>query len=409
MLATVAADWVLPIATPPIRRGGITISAGRIASVGRAEPGARDLGHVALLPALVNAHTHIELSHLRGRVPFGPTFVHWVRAQLALRRGSPDVPHEVTAAARRALAAAVAAGTGLFGDVSNARTTPDLFIEAGVPAVVFHELLGFRGADAEDRLAAAAPGCTGWPDKEVRVSLAPHAPYSVSPALFRGILRSRDSAPGARTTVHLAESPEEVEFIRDGTGPWRAMLDDFGVWDSSWRPAGCSPVEYVASLGMLDQRVLAVHGVQCSPGDIQRLAASGATIVVCPRSNRAVGVGDAPVAAFYAAGVPVALGTDSLASAPDLNLFQELAAVRRLAPGVAARTILDSATRAGADALGYADRGRISAGAAAAVIAVRLPDGIGGTGDDVEEYLVSGVTPDRVQWIWPARAHAHTA
>ena len=409
--ATVAADWVLPITTPPIRRGGVTVSAGRIASVGAAGPGARDLGHVAVLPALVNAHTHIELSHLHGRVPFGPTFVHWVRSQLALRRGTPEDPSQVAALARRALAGAVASGTGLVGDVSNTRTTPDLFIEAGVPAVVFHELLGFRGADADDRLAAAAPGCTGWPDEDVRVSLAPHAPYSVSPALFRGIRRSLDSAPGARTTVHLAESPEEVEFIRDGTGPWRAMLEDFGVWDPSWEPAGCSPVEYVASLGILDERVLAVHGVQCSPGDIRRLATSGATIVLCPRSNRAVGVGDAPVTAFYEAGIPVAIGTDSLASAPDLNLFQELAAVRALAPAVAARTILDSATRAGAEALGFPRMGRLAAGAAAAVIAVQLPTGVGGStvADDVEEYLVSGVTPDRVQWIWPAPAHAQTA
>src|SRR5688572_22085638 len=270
--ATVAAVWVLPITTRPIRRGGVTVAAGHIASVGAAGSGARDLGHVAVLPALVNAHTHLELSHLHERVPFGPTFVHWVRAQLALRRGTPEDPGQVAALARRALAGAVASGTGLVGDVSNTRTTPDLFIEAGVPAVVFHELLGFRGTDADDCLAAALPGCTGWPDQQVRVSLAPHAPYSVSPALFRGILRSLDSAPGARTTVHLAESPEEVEFIRDGTGPWRAMLEDFGVWDPSWRPAGGSPVEYVASLGFLDERVLAVHGVQCSPADIRRLA-----------------------------------------------------------------------------------------------------------------------------------------
>jgi cytosine/adenosine deaminase-related metal-dependent hydrolase len=174
------------------------------------------------------------------------------------------------------------------------------------------------------------------------------------------------------------------------------------VWDASWQPPRCSPVEYVASLGMLDSRVLAVHGVQCSPDDIRRLEASGATVVVCPRSNRAVGVGDAPIAAFYDAGIPVAIGTDSLASAPDLNVFQELAAVRALAPGVAARTILDSGTRVGADALGYPHLGRLAPGTVAAVIAVQLPDGLaGGAADDVEEYLVSGITPDRVRWIWP--------
>jgi len=406
---TVVADWVLPIDAPPIRRGSVAAAGDRIVSVGPAAAGADDLGHVALLPALVNAHTHLELSHLHGLVPFGPTFVHWVRAQLALRRGTPADPQEVAATARRTLADAVASGTGLFGDVSNDLTTPRLFREATVRAVVFHELLGFRGADADAR-SAAAPGWSGWPSDAVRVSLAPHAPYSVSPALFRGIRRSRDAAPGARTTVHLAESPEEVEFIRDGTGPWRTMLEDFGVWDPTWHPAGCSPVQYVASLGLLDAQVLAVHGVQCSPADVGRLQASGATIVTCPRSNRLVGVGEAPLAAFYAAGVPVAIGTDSMASAPDLNLFQELAAMRTIAPGLAPRALLESATRVGADALGYPDMGRLVAGAAAAVIAVQLPAGIGGrTADDVEEYLVSGITPDRVQWVWPAPAPAHPA
>ena len=406
---SVVADWVLPIDASPIRRGTVTAAGGRIVSVGSTEAGAVDLGHVALLPALVNAHTHLELSHLHGCVPFGPTFVHWVRAQLALRRGAPADPQEAATASRRALADAVATGTGLFGDVSNDLTTTRLFREAAVRAVVFHELLGFRGADADARLAAA-PGWSGWPSDDVRMSLAPHAPYSVSPALFRGIRRSRDTAPGARTTVHLAESPEEVEFIRDGTGPWRTMLEDFGVWDPTWQPPGCSPVEYVASLGLLDAQVLAVHGVQCSPADVGRLRASGATLVTCPRSNRLVGVGEAPLAAFYEARVPVAIGTDSLASAPDLNLFQELAAVRMIAPDVAPRAMLESATRVGADALGYPDMGRLVAGAAAAVIAVQLPAGIGGrTADDVEEYLVSGITPDRVQWVWPAPAPAHPA
>jgi cytosine/adenosine deaminase-related metal-dependent hydrolase len=406
----VAAEWVLPISAPPIRNGAVAVAGGRVVSVGPAGPGTRHLGAVALLPALVNAHTHLELSHLHGRVPFGPTFVHWVRAQLALRRNAPEDPQAIADAARRALAAAVEAGTGLFGDVSNGLTTPAIFRATHVAAVVFHELLGFRGADAPGRLAGAAPGFSGWPSDDLRVSLAPHAPYSVSPALFTGIRRARDAAPDARTTVHLAESPEEVEFIRDGTGPWRAMLEDLGAWDPSWEPPRCSPVEYVASLGLLDDRVLAVHGVQCSPADIARLKQSGATLVVCPRSNRAVGVGDPPIQAFYDAGVAVAVGTDSLASAPDLNLFQELAAVRAVAPGVPARTILDSATRAGAAALGFPDRGHLTPGAAAAMIAVRLPAGVGGSAPgDVEECLLSGVTPDRVEWVWPPPPPAPTA
>jgi cytosine/adenosine deaminase-related metal-dependent hydrolase len=230
----------------------------------------------------------------------------------------------------------------------------------------------------------------------VRVSLAPHAPYSVSPGLFGAIRADLDGHPGQVTTVHLGESPEEVEFIRRGTGPWRALLEELGVWTDAWEPAGTSPVEYLERLGFLDRRVLAVHGVQFDGDDLDRLRSRGMTIVSCPRSNQHVGVGAPPLEAFYAMDVKVAFGTDSLASAPDLNLFSELAEARRLAPRVAARALLESATCRGAAALGFGDDfGTIEGGKRAALIAVRMPAKV----DDVEEYLLSGITPADVSWV----------
>ena len=130
--------------------------------------------------------------------------------------------------------------------------------------------------------------------------------------------------------------------------------------------------------------------------DVLRLRALGTTVVACPRSNQYVGVGDPPLEAFYATGVSVAFGTDSLASVADLNMFQELAAARRLAPGVSARTLIESATLVGARALGFGDAfGSIEAGKRAALIAVDLPASVG----DVEEYLVSGIAPEMIQWV----------
>jgi cytosine/adenosine deaminase-related metal-dependent hydrolase len=155
-------------------------------------------------------------------------------------------------------------------------------------------------------------------------------------------------------------------------------------------------VEYLADLGFLDRRVLAVHGVQLTGDDLTRLRALGTTIVSCPRSNLHVGVGSPPLEAFYASGVAVAFGTDSLASVEDLNLFAELAEARRIAPRVPASQLLDSATRAGAQALGFGpDFGTIEPGKRAALIAVRLP----GRVNDVEEYLVSGVEPSAITWL----------
>ena len=349
------------------------------------------------MPALVNAHTHLELSYLRGRVDAATSFVDWVRALLALRREATDTraPHIVEAAAR-AHGEAVSSGTGVFGDVSNTLVTPLLGPRAPhVAGMVFHELIGFRSDGAGAHVAASRQARAGVTEG-VRVSPAPHAPYSVSPALFRAIAEDLTHG-GSPTTVHLAESPEEVQFLRDGSGPWRQILEDLGAWDGGWRPPGVSPVAYVDSLGFLGPSVLAVHAVQCDAADVARLAKSGATVVVCPRSNQHVGVGTAPIEAFYRAGLRVAIGTDSLASAPDLNMFQEMAHVRRAAPSVPARRILESATRVGAEALGCGhDHGVIASGTAPGLIAVSLPSHV----IDVEEYLVSGIGPERVSWVW---------
>jgi 5-methylthioadenosine/S-adenosylhomocysteine deaminase len=139
-----------------------------------------------------------------------------------------------------------------------------------------------------------------------------------------------------------------------------------------------------------------VHGVHLTRAELDRLALSGATLVTCPRSNAWTGAGTPPIAEFFASGVRVAVGTDSLASVPDLNLFAELAALRRLGPGVPAAAILRSATVSGAEALAAGDRfGSIRPGRQAALIAVDLP----GPVDDVEEYLLSGIEPAQVTWL----------
>jgi cytosine/adenosine deaminase-related metal-dependent hydrolase len=155
-------------------------------------------------------------------------------------------------------------------------------------------------------------------------------------------------------------------------------------------------VQFLDDSGFLDARVLAVHGVQMTPADLSRLAARGATLVTCPRSNGHTGAGAPPIEAFYASGVHVAIGTDSLASAPDLSILAELATVRALAPSVPASMLLASATIEGARALGFdADYGTIEPGKSARLIAVDVPAGT----SDVEEYLVSGIQREQIRWI----------
>ncbi len=397
------ADWIVPIAGRPIADGWVAVDRGRIVAVGPrraagAVADARELGAVAVLPGLINAHTHLELAYLRQAVPPAPTFVEWVQQVMARRREWPDAADPVIlTAAERALEETRAAGTIAVGDVSNTLSTVPLLARAGVRARVFYELLRFNAADpvalvdeARQRIDALAVTPT------VLVSLAAHAPYSVAPLLFRAIRADLERHPFDRSSVHVAEGPEEIAFIRSGGGPWREILQRLGAWDDQWVPPGSTPVTYLAEAGFLDARVLAVHGVGCTDDDLRRLAVLGVTLVTCPRSNRWVGAGSPPIAAFYAAGVSVAFGTDSLASVEDLNVFAELAEARRLAPDVPAARLLAGATLAGAAALGFeGDYGSIEPGKDAALIAITLPAAVA----DIEEYLVSGIETSQIAWI----------
>jgi cytosine/adenosine deaminase-related metal-dependent hydrolase len=353
-----------------------------------------------MLPGLVNAHTHLELSWLRGRVPPAADFVAWIK-QLFVTRGGKreraDDPKVVNAAAQAAREAREF-GTSAVGDISNSLASVPAIRDAGMHGLVFHELLGFNlphGRAVEEtrrHREQARASCS----TTVRVSVAPHAPYSVSPEMFRAIREEVDAGEVRITSVHVGESVSEIEFLRDGSGPWPDILRWVGSTRDDWSPPGCDPVAYLDSLGMLDAQTLVVHGVQLTDAALERLAAIGCTLVTCPRSNQWVGAGVPPVARFYASGVQVAVGTDSLTSVEDLNVFAELKTMRWLAPDLPARRLLESATLVGARALGLADAlGSIEAGKRADLIAVAVPCGTA----DVEEYLVSGIDARNVQWI----------
>ena len=388
---------MLPIVTPPVRRGRVDVHAGRIVEVGEAAGGGGapepvvDLERAAILPALVNAHCHLELSGLRGAVPPAPSLPGWV-GRLLGRRGEAGPPD--AHAMRRAVAEARASGTGLFGDVGNTVAAAPVLADAGMPARLFREVLAFPGRGARAAVDAAAADL-GAVERAggVRVGLAAHAPYSVGPAAFAALdAAARERFPGPRS-IHLAESPEEIEFLRTGRGPWRDLLERLGRWDPAWTPPGCGPVEYLDRLGWLREGLVAVHGVQLTDAELGELAERGVSLVTCPRSNAWTGVGHPPIERFLRSGVRLAVGTDSLASAPDLDLFGELALMRRLAPSAPARRLLACATLQGAEALGFGgELGAVAPGRRADLIGVRIPPGV----DDVEEYLVGGVAPDRV-------------
>ena len=391
------AKWVLPVGQPPIENGWVSTEAGRITAIGRgrAEWPAIDLGDVALLPGFVNAHTHLELSWMAGRVPPSDSMPLWVRALLGARAAAPPAA-EIGAAARAAIAAAQASGTVLFGDITNTLAAVPPLDAAGADALVFRELIGFSVPNPGSLVATAWTALDAVEhenrnresirriDSRFHFSVVAHAPYSVSPSLFSAIAAAKRETPLA---VHAGESREEIEFLQTGRGPFRDLLEHIGVWTPDWQPPGCGPIEYLDRRGYLSPGMIAVHGTHLSDADLARLRDARGVLVTCPRSNVWVGGGTPDASRFYRSGVPVAVGTDSLASAPNLDMTDELAALRRAAPDVAAARLIESATLIGARALGFeADYGTIAVGKRSVFAAVAIP----ATVTDVEEYLVGG-------------------
>jgi 5-methylthioadenosine/S-adenosylhomocysteine deaminase len=383
------ARYVLPVSSALIRDGAVAVDQDRIVGVGPrqdvleaagAEAELRDLADAVILPGLINAHTHLELSWMKDDPPPGGDYVTWL-GDLLRRRDSVD-PDRGREAAEAALREMVSRGTVAVGDVANDTWIAALIARSGLHGIVFHELYGLRGADAETVLEEAAANLEQWgadPDiqkagNRVRIALTPHAPHTTSTQLLRA-LAGRAEACGEPLTIHVAESKAEAALLRDGSGPFVDLFRERGFWDDEWQPPGASPVGYLHRLGIFSSRTLAVHCVHLDQQDHSLLQAGQVTVVTCPRSNARLGVGTAPIQKLLSAGIPVALGTDSLASNPDLDLFAEMAALVDTHPGLYPAPVLRMATLNGARALGLDDRlGSIEVGKLAALLVVPLAD-----------------------------------
>lgn len=384
MRRLLTATWVLPVAGPPIQDGALLVADGRIEAVGprsalrgavadapeEAFPGA------ALLPGLVNVHTHLELSGLRGTLPEGRGFLPWVLA-LIERKRSLDTPW-YRASVEAGIGALVRAGITCVGEVTSAGVSPPLLRESGLRGVIYWETLGPDPAEAEAIAAKAAEALADLTallrGSPLTVGLSPHALYSTTPALRAALRRLRDvgSWPAA---IHAAESREEVDFVREGAGPlWEWLLKPLGMPQPARHRIG--PLALLEAEGWLTPGTVLIHAVQAEPADAARLARTGSAVAWCPRSNAALGVGAAPLSALHRAGVRLGLGTDSLASVPSLSLWDEVRAARPLFPELAAPAWLRMLTLGGAEVLGLADRiGSLTPGKEADCIAVRVPGG----------------------------------
>lgn len=383
------ARYLLPVSAPIVRDGAVAVDGDRIVAIGPREEvlkvageGAelRELGDAVVLPGLVNAHTRLDSSWLGQDRPPGGDYLSWLATFLDRRSASDE--GAAGSAAEAALAGLKARGTVAVGDVANELWIGPVIARSGLRAVVFHELFGLRAEEAESLLAAAAgklDTLSADPDLQasagrVRVALTPHSPHTTSTPLLRA-LAGRSAACGDPLTIHVAETAAEVALLREGSGPLADFFRQRGLADDQWQPPKSTPVGYLHRMGVLSPRTLAVHCVHLDRQDRSLLQAAHVTVVTCPRSNRYLGVGTAPIPKLLGEGVPVALGTGSLASAPDLDLFAEMAALLEEHSGLSAAAVLRMATLNGAKALGLdADLGSIEVGKLAELVVVPLTD-----------------------------------
>ncbi len=405
MTRLVSAPWVLLGAPAPggavpvaLRDGAVALDGDTVVAVGPAAGLAARFGpaerlDAVLLPALVNAHLHLELSHLAGAVPGGDGLPAWIGTVVRARLAA-DAALAAPAMARAA-AQLVEAGVAAVGDVSNTLDSLEPLEAAGLVGTVFHEVFGAapsRLAAAREaaraRRAAARPGA-GW-----HVVESPHAVYSTDPA---GLL---DLLAGPPASLHLAEDPAEREFVATGGGPLAALRARLG--GPPGQPGWARSAVALAA-PWLKAGWLAVHLVDLDDADLAALAACGATAVLCPRSNLHIGGAFPPLARLLAARIPLAIGTDSLASSPSLAPLAELGALHDADPAVPASALLPLGWNG--EAVGAPAVGRLAPGRAPGLLAAPLD---GARVDDPFLFLVTGPEPlgRRVEWLARHRPEA---
>ncbi len=365
---TLRGRWVFPGCGPPLEDGLITVRGERIVAVSpvRQRSVDVDLGQVALLPGLVNAHTHLDLSGLRGHAPPGGCFPDWLRQVIAARRQT--TPEQIETAIALGITESLASGVTLLADIASLGASWAALAGASLRSVVQYELLGLPAPRAHQAWAGFLDWLRAHPATDrCRPGISPHAPYSVRRGLFRASA-SLAQARALALTIHLAETREEVELLREHGGAFRTFLQDLGVWDEAGLVHGVADL-----LGLMggQRRVLLAHGNFLEASQVP----PGSTVVYCPRTHAAFGHPPHPFRALLAAGVPVALGTDSLASNPDLDVLAEARFLQRLAPEVSGARLLRMITRTGAEALGWDDEvGTLEAGKSADVVVLPVPE-----------------------------------
>ncbi len=402
----ISSEWMVPVDKPVIHDGSLVMADGRIADIGRREeilahhPGTRETRYPSVLvPGLINAHIHLELSHL-GNIPEPlpqQTFTDWI-AELLAKRAAAVSGEERSAAFSALLHDQYGSGVLLMADTGN-----ELLSELHSPATEgwpkIERMVEYLGPDRQACLAAREK-ISGLDD---RIAVTGHAPYSTGPELLQYI-KTRCRRLNQIFSIHTAESAAELPFLRSNTGIFRDFLEKRNRWDGTFSSAAVGfsgTIEYYDQLGILDEMTLLVHCVHVSEKELVVIAERGAHICLCPGSNRFLRVGRPPVAEMLQAGILPALGTDSPASNQVIDLWREMQILAADNQEIDHDKIFAMATLGGARALhAEKDCGSLTIGKKARFLHVSSPALLRCTnGPEVMRELVAAGRPAEISWI----------
>jgi cytosine/adenosine deaminase-related metal-dependent hydrolase len=390
---TLRARWVVPVDRAAIANGYVIVADGRIAEIGAATSYhgiVEDIGEVILAPGLVNAHAHLEFSDLRAPLGERGTGVpDWIRRVIAERKRAN---HDAAAAIAAGIAESAAAGVTTIGEICTAPAEAYVTMTRSPAMVAFQEAIGFSTqrvdsvlANVERRLLAA----------QSPAGLSPHAPYSVHPTLLDRII-GLATARGVPVAMHLAESLDELRLMANGDGMFRVLLEERSMWDPVAIPPNSRTLDYLRRLAQAP-RALVIHGNYLDADEIEFMGQrrDSMSVVYCPRTHDYFAHPPYPLAAMRKAGVRVALGTDSRASNPDLDLLRDVRFAAARFPRIAPNDLLRMATIDAAEALGLGEMvGSLTLGKRADMVALSYPAGV----DPVEAIVRGDALVQRV-WI----------
>ncbi len=393
------ARWVVPVATPPIANGTVVTDGERITWVGpraNAPVGGQDeeLGDCILTPGLVNAHTHLDLTMMRGALE-DLTFFEWVRTLTRAKR-ELLTDDDFRAAALLGAAEGLSRGITTFGDTSDNDAAFDALLTLGARGIAYREVFGADPAQVDASIAGLTTAIATMRLRAtplVRLGVSPHAPYSVSDALFVSVREFADRE-GLPLAVHIAESAAEDDLVIRASGPFAEFLRARGL-EVERRASG--PIQLIDAAGLLRQNTLLIHCVRVAASDVARIADTGCGIAHCPTSNAKLGHGVAPLREFLATGARVGLGSDSMASNNTMDLLAEARlavlqqrAITKTPDALPARAAFRLATLGGAEALRLDDEiGSLVPGKQADLAAFRVSD-LGLPAEDPLAALVFG-------------------